>query len=468
MNGRAEWQAEQERLIERYDEVQAELGRIPGVVQVGVGLRHRANSLVEEAVYVVAVREKRPVSEVPVHERIPSEIFGIPTDVVVYHEPVLLLGFNDEKNNKNYKTKVGGIAINSEDSTGTGTLGCLCKQTDNSVVMLSCYHVLFDGSAKVGSGVGQPKYDWSCCCTCNEIGKVLKGDKNIDCAIASLKADVPFFPKIKRTKRGDGTIEEEGLIKGTADAVMNQIVYKVGYKTGLTRGKVSLVLPRIEITSEAGFSRFCDRGDSGSVIIEKASANLIALLFAMTDDTGTTGLGKKISTVEAVLGVKVLVSDLTATYTERMIDEDESELFALPPASPYEALVERLRASDAGRDVLALFETHRDECLTLVRARRGFTVAWHRHHGPAWLAALGRSARESIYQLPAEIGGVQRAVAIEEITNALRAEASDLLRADIAALREAVGDALATAGTVDELCDQLEARQPASQQQSRS
>ena len=143
----------------------------------------------------------------------------------------------------------------------------------------------------------------------------------------------------------------------------------------------------------------------------------------------------------------MLVSDLTATYTERMIDEDESELFALPPASPYEALVERLRASDAGRDVLALFETHRDECLTLVRARRGFTVAWHRHHGPAWLAALGRSARESIYQLPAEIGGVQRAVAIEEITNALRAEASELLRADIAALREPVGDALATAGT---------------------
>lgn len=458
MKSRAEWQAEQERLIERYDEVQAQLGRIPGVVQVGVGLRHRANSLVDEVVFIVSVAAKRAPGEVPANERIPAEIFGFATDVVPYQEGVLAIGFNDENDFKNYKTKVGGVAIKSEDATAGGTLGCFCKQTDNSVVLLSCHHVLFDGSAKVGSGVGQEKYDWSCCCTTNEIGKVLKGDKNIDCAIASLKSKVAFFPKVRRIKRGDGTVEEEGLIKGTAPAVLTQIVYKVGHKTGLTRGKVTAVIPKIEI-EPVGFSRFCDHGDSGSVIIEKASGNVIALLYGMTSEAGTTGLGKPIATVEAVMGVKVLVSDPTATYTERGSDEDEESntAIALPPASPYEALVDRLRSSEAGRDVMTVLEQHRPECLRLVRARRGFTVAWQRYRGPAWLAALGRSAREPIYQLPNEIDGVQRETALDEITNALLNEASDELRAAITTIREPVGRALLLAGTVDELCLQLEA-----------
>jgi hypothetical protein len=100
--------------------------------------------------------------------------------------------------------------------------------------------------------VGQPAYDASCCCTCNEIAKVTTGNKNIDCAYATLKDKVAFFPKVKRIKRGDGTVEDEGLISGTATAVINQAVHKVGYKTGLTRGTVSMVLPRVEVDVAAG------------------------------------------------------------------------------------------------------------------------------------------------------------------------------------------------------------------------
>jgi hypothetical protein len=322
--------------------------------------------------------------------------------------------------------------------------------------MLSCHHVLFDGSAEASSGVGQPKYDYSCCCTCNEIGKVIKGDKNLDCAIASLKSDVPFFPKVRRIKKGDGTVEEEGLIKGTDNAVLNQIVFKVGKRTGLTRGKISLVTPRIEISVDAAFTRFCNRGDSGSVVIEKSSGKVVALLYAMPDDTGVLGLGKPIAAVQAVLGVTVMASDPTATYTESMYEEDEADLFPLPPASPFEALVERLRATEVGRDLLAVFERHREECLSLVRARRGFTVAWHRNHGPAWLAALGRSAREAIYQLPDSIEDVSRATAIARIVDALHAEASEPLRRDIDDLREPLTTTLISSATVQAWCEQLE------------
>jgi hypothetical protein len=183
---------------------------------------------------------------------------------------------------------------------------------------------------------------------------------------------------------------------------------------------------------------------------------VVALLHAMTDATGTLGLGKPIAAVQAVMGVTVLVSDPSATYTESMYEEDESDLFPLPPASPFEALVERLSGTEVGRDLLAVFERHREECLSLVQARRGFTVAWHRNHGPAWLAALGRSAREPIYQLPDDIEGVSRATAIERIVDELRAEAGDGLRRDIDALRDPLGTTLVSAPTVQVWCERLE------------
>lgn len=457
MRSRAEWEAEQNRLLARYEDAQATLERIPGVVYVGVGLRHRANSLVEEAVYIVAVREKRTEADVSHDERIPHEIFGIPTDVVLYKKPISALGFSDEKDLKNYKTKVGGIAINCEDSNGIGTLGCFCKQnTGGKTVMLSCHHVLFEGSAKIGSGVGQPKFDRKMCCAYNEIGKVLKGDPNVDCAIASLNDGVAFFPKIKRIKRGDGTIEEDGLIKGTAEPVITDVVHKVGWKTGLTRGKVTQITPVVLVEPLPAFARFCDRGDSGSVIIESTTKKVVALLYEMTDDTGKVAHGRKISAVEALMGVKVLESDTTATYTERDIDEDAVDTFKLPPTSPFNAIAEGLRQSDVGTELLAMFEKHREECFQLVNARRGFTVAWHRCKGPTWLAALARSAREPIYQLPDAIGDVSRATAIREITDALMAEGSEALCRDLAFIREPVTEAFANAETVDALAQHLE------------
>jgi hypothetical protein len=455
---RAEWQAEQERLLAVYPDASETLRRIPGVVEVGVGLRHRAGALVEEGVFVVFVERKRPLDEVPADERIPATFRGFPVDVEPKRLDIPLLGFGDERDRKNYKTKVGGIAIGSDGSKGSGTLGCFCS-IDNStaIAVLSCHHVLYDGDAKDGSGVGQPMYDYSCCCTCNEIAKNTKGDKNVDCAYATLKDKVAFFPKIKRIKRGDGTVEDEGLINGTSTAVMSQVVHKVGFKTGLTRGTVSLVTPRVEVDRDPTFARFCDRGDSGSVIIETATRNVIALLRAMPDDTGVQGLAVPIGTVEAVLKIKVLKSDPTATYTERHTDEDEDEeLFPLPATSPFEALVERLRNSEAGRDVLALFDRHRSECLNIVNARRGFTVTWHRHKGPAWLAALGRSAREPIYEIPTEIENVARAEAVCAIDDALSLEASDTLRRDLDAIREALAPVLATAHTVDDALAMLE------------
>jgi hypothetical protein len=453
------WEAEQARFLAAYDAVADELGRIPGVVEVGIGLRRRGGRLLEEPAFIVSVQEKRPESELPPDQIVPRTIHGFPTDVEVYRPPKPLLGFNDEKDKKNYKTKVGGVAIKAEDASGTGTLGCFCRQNgDNSVVLLSNHHVLLGGSAKVGSGVGQPAYDASCCCTCNEIGKVLKGDKNLDCAIASLNSNVPFYPKVRRIRRADNSVEEEGTIKGTADPVMNQVVWKVGYKTGLTRGTISKITPRVEIAVAAAFDRFADRGDSGSVVIEKATGNIVGLLYAITDDAGDTGLAKKITAVQNVMNITVIPSDPTATYDEKAFEDDEdvSDLFPLPAASPFEAFVDRLGQSETGRQLLMLFDRHREECLALVRRRRGFIVAWRRHRGPGWIAALGRSARDPIYRIPGHIDGIARGAAAREIVSALRGEASEALRRDLDREAPLMLEALESADTLDEMLQTLE------------
>lgn len=448
-----DWAEVQAQLVTAYHDARRELMQVPGVRDVGIGLRRRGSSLVEEPVYIAYVEEKLPDDRLAPAERVPPQVAGFPTDVQVVRTPKLLLGFGDDEHTRNYGTKVGGIAINSEGSGSWGTLGCFCRRTsDDSVVLLSNHHVLLASGAKLGSGVGQPEHRKSCCCTCNEMGKVLAADLAQDCAIASVTT--PFFPKIRRIRRGDGTLEEEGTIAGTAAPVMGMVVWKVGQRTGLTRGTISTVVPALTIDADPAFAKFAFYGDSGSVVIQKSSGNVVGLLYAIEDELGTIGTMKNILTVQTTLGITVIPSDPATTYTESW-DEEEEELFPLPAASPFESLVERLRSEPAGRELLEVVERNIDEALRMVEQRRGFTVAWHRNRGPTWLAAFGRSARDPIYAIPAEIDGVVRVEALERIREALAADGSEVLRADLDAYGPLLFDVLAHAPTVDEMLSLL-------------
>jgi hypothetical protein len=149
------------------------------------------------------VTEKVPENQLRPEQVIPKMIEGFRIDVQRRHDQMKVIGFDDEDDWKNYSTKVGGIRIGSQNSGGTGTLGCLCRKTsDNSVLMLNNHHVLFSGEAKVGSKVGQPEHSKSLCCVCNEIGEVVDGEAGaLDCAIAKLNTDVPFFSKVRQIKK---------------------------------------------------------------------------------------------------------------------------------------------------------------------------------------------------------------------------------------------------------------------------
>ncbi len=347
------------------------------------------------------------------------------------------VGFSDEDDWTEYSPRVGGSRIGAEVAGGTGTLGCFCKRTtDNKIVMLSNWHVLIDPGGSIGDGVGHPRWRKSCCCVCGRIGTVLAFDKPLDCAIAEIEPKIAYAPKVRRIRKADGTVEQEGLILGSAPPVAGDEVYKVGARTGLTRGIISDVdANNVEVTPNAPFTRMSNKGDSGSVYISLPTGMVCGLHHS---GDGTLAFGTPFPAVAAALGIDVIASTPALEYSvSDWLDADARPL-AEPP---FDALAERLRQTPAGRELLRLMHAHREEAFTLVNQRRRFTVAWQRYQGPAFLAAFARSAHDPLYRIPAAIHGVTRREAAQHVASALRATASAPLRADL----EVHGPALAAA-----------------------
>jgi hypothetical protein len=264
--------AETQRLLALLPEVSEELQHIPGIERVSVGLRERAGVILrDELVFRVHVAKKLPPAEVPADQLIPTAIRGVPIDVIVRRMPQPEVGFNDENDAQKYRPVCGGISISAEDAVPEigATLGCICRRTtDNKVVALSNWHVLIKPNGAVGKPAGQPLFRTSCCCDSDVIGEILDFDEALDCAISTVHTGIGWAPKIRRITDLDGTVVEEGIIKGSGVPVPGDDVYKVGVRTGFTRGLVTDVDPdRVEVTPDAEFPRMSHQGDSGSVYV---------------------------------------------------------------------------------------------------------------------------------------------------------------------------------------------------------
>ena len=62
--------------------VEADLLRLPGVTGVDIGPKRVNGEATGELAIRIYVVRKRPLDDIPVNERIPSTIGGVPTDVV--------------------------------------------------------------------------------------------------------------------------------------------------------------------------------------------------------------------------------------------------------------------------------------------------------------------------------------------------------------------------------------------------
>lgn len=456
-----EKKAETDRLLALLPEVREELMRIPGVERVTVGMRERGGKLEQEILFRVHVEQKLPESALAPSEVIPKTIRGVPVDVIVKRLPQLETGFKDDENDsRKYRPLVGGISVSAEDSNPDlpGTMGCICRRTtDNKTVFVSNWHVLIDPGGAIGNGTGQPKWRKTCCCVCDRVGTVLDFDQTLDCAIAEIGAKIPWAPKIRRIIKLDGTVEEEGKIAGGTAPVPTEGVYKVGMRTGLTYGFISDIDPvqkRVEVTPDAEFSRMSAPGDSGSVYVSITNHKVMALHNA---GDGRHGFGIPFDLVMARLKIEVIPTpdDVSFSVLDRTIEgevaNDEPSAEAM-----FEQIAARLRQTVAGRVLLGIIETHRDEIMDLINTRRRVTVTWHRVEGPAFLAAFLRSAQDDAYIIPEEVRGISRRDAVAYMAAALRDTGSEALRADIDLYGERIVSALGECVNVGEMLGALD------------
>jgi hypothetical protein len=454
MRSQAERTAETARLMTLLPAVREELMRLPGVRWVAVGIRERGGRLTDEFVFRVHVDQKLPEASLPREHVVPKTIHGVATDVVVMGEDVPDIGFNDENDEKKYRPLVGGCRIGAEVAGGTGTLGAFCRRTfDDKVVMVSNWHVLIDPGGDIGDGVGQPRWRKSCCCTCDRVGTVLAfSARPLDCAIAELRAGEPFAPKIRRILRNNGTVEEEGTIAGSATPAGGDPVYKVGARTGLTRGTITDLDPdRMVVTPTAAFPRMSNQGDSGSVYVNQSTSLVCGLHRAGNNNRGVATPWNR---VMSTLSIDVIPTDPDTEY--EVVDMEEESLVHMAVEPPFAAILDQMQNSPAGRELLRLIETHRHECLDLVNRGRRFTVAWHRAQGPAYLAALARSARDPSYRIPQRINGVSRNESARRLADALRRSGSPTLTADLQRLGPALAASLVRGDTIAEVLHQWE------------
>jgi hypothetical protein len=448
----------QKQMQAAYPQVLQTLLRIPGVVKVGIGIKETNGQLTGEPVFRVYVEEKKPAAAVPPGELIPAEIGGFKTDVVIVRPEQL------EDDDSKYRPLKPGCQVEPAGYDGVGTLGCLATLvSDNSVVLLSNHHVLYQGTVTDGVEVGQPTYGSSCCCTCGDVAVNVHGiDRafagapantgHLDCAIARVKPGVKADPEIL----------EVGPITGTNNAVLLEAVKKRGRTTGFTQGTVTNLtmdtggtrILEIEVKTNNGQVRFSAPGDSGSAYLNAADEMIGLHRSGNNGDKVTAG-----NFSSTGIGIQEVLNGLQADgfQINIMTGMGGGEAAVRSQAEPVgltDALwvfEQRLKRTQSGTRFWQALHRHHKELARLVNEVRPVMVAWQRKKGPAYLAALVRSLKEPRYEIPTEIESITREDAISTLTQVVLRHGSAALRADLEIYRSSVAEAMLHATSTEEM-----------------
>ena len=290
----------------------------PSKYTVGIGLKETGGRFQDRLAIFVYVDEKRPLEQVPEAERIPAEINGYVTDVVVYR-PVRAADVN------RYEPMRGGIQISRPASgggvigtVGYGTLGCIVRRwTDQKLLLLTCAHVVGSLNTKMHQpALGETGAQViGVCVDFHDVGSPLLHDFAV------------VEPNTLRTLQK--TIEGLGPVRGVAidaAATLNGVAKKRGARTLFTTGRVRRLVPGgvpavsvLEISSEPAGQLYAGKGDSGSVVLNE-NDDVIGLLFAVPiEDIGpelsSRGLAIPIETVLQTMQVDVAVDPVITSVT---------------------------------------------------------------------------------------------------------------------------------------------------------
>ena len=475
---------EQDTLVANLDEAKRELLQKPNTLAVGIGIKEKDGQFTGEIAYRVFVTEKKDPGELAAADMIPPEINGIKTDVLrpyrVKNRPDVC--GTERRTLTKHRPLRAGIAI-STDATTYGTLGWFGRlDSDDSRILLTNKHVLYDTTnvtVTTSKPTAQPQLgspSKCCCCECgsdNVIGDSLIGIRNVvpatatsvDCAIARIKTE---HAEVTLSIANDATSQVLS-VSGTGTATVGQIVRKIGARSGFTTGTVVhvgdaaaagmdpaggtitvlagqvLVIPVAAETyqvNDRGTCKFAfsNNGDSGSVILNAAD-EIVALLWGGDETTNSVDItfANNINNVLTALSNNGFQLNLSVSAGRMGLHNSTpfvNREAQLPPAVQH--YFELLR--DANRDSVLheLYERHHREMLELVNHRRPVTVTWHRHQGPAYVAALARAGRVEQYRVPFEINNVTREALLNAMEDVLKKHGSRALVADMDRYRDDV------------------------------
>ena len=481
----------QDALAQALPAAAAQLNQIAGVVRWGVGLKEVGGVLTEQFCFRVYVQLEKTD---PVVNGVPASVQGYPVEVVqIYLVPTPPTenptGEETKRSDeKEYRPVQGGICLSTKSVTlenkegpTAGTFGWFAKKlSDNSLLALTNAHVLFpnltdsslsDEPLTGPDPLGQPIYDKTCCCEYHVCGERIIGIKSteVDCGIASLNADAGTPALIIGNSSTNVTLR----VDGKAKAAIGDKVRKIGKRSGYTEGIVIDVgdLPKgtlistpttpggtrhgtietrvhkilIWPTIRPGFAPYFDEmapsqvafmneGDSGSAVIDEDN-NILGLVYTR-DPWGSN------RSVGIACHIDAVLDKLNAGLTKKNFGY-QIEIAKSPPAggnvsgiaTGAAVLPQPQTLRDLVRESAALpavlYRQHRDEVTRLIERCRPATVAWHRHQGPAFAAAVNRSHREPAYRIPREINGVSRQALLIAMARVLEDHGSAALQRDI-------------------------------------
>lgn len=268
---------------------------------VGVGIGEKISDGKNTGVMAVKflVRVKYSPSEIDKKHQLPKTVNGLPTDVEqvgtfrkVGSAPAPLPMPNPKQR---FRPAQPGCSVGFREPSDAfvmaGTFGALAKNKDG-LFILSNNHVLADeNQLPIGSSIFQPG--------------LLDGGKKASDQIARLskfvrmktssmnKVDCAIAKAIKKSLVSN-SILFIGPPQGTTPALMDMIVHKFGRTTSYRVGRITSINTDVSVQYDTGLFKFGGQiiikglndqpfsasGDSGSLILERATNKAIGLLFA--------------------------------------------------------------------------------------------------------------------------------------------------------------------------------------------
>jgi hypothetical protein len=367
----------------------AVLLRIPHVNAVGMGGRERNGEPTGEIVIKVFVTKKKPASEVPPEELIPSSFEGVATDIVEMQPGIrrrqAVPGTLRPKLTEDNSDIVGGppliggmmIGRNRPGSTDNyaGTLGCFLvdDQDPTAVYALTNHHVVTDGALSLSRPIKQAT-------------GIINVFSDIPIGYCAAGADEPHrdaaVVRLEAGQRWVPAIREIGFVRGMHTVTIAEVashtyqIKKRGSRTGLTGGRpIAIGVQTTFFQSRSTFDMvirpndavsnpdhrqvvFSWFGDSGSVVVNEQN-EVVGLLWAgetFDEASGHTFLNDFVTPIDLVL--------------KRFKDVDHLDLRVATPNDP--------NATEAAetRDVLP------PAGVSPMTAQEMFVKGDHGHHRP--------------------------------------------------------------------------------------